>query len=692
MNNKSRYETVCQELKRHNTLYYLLDAPDVTDAEYDALFRELLAFEQQNPSWVTPDSPSQTVGTTIKQSGFAQITHKRSMLSLATRTKSSDADTFEALILKELGPDKNEYATEPKFDGLAISLLYKKGMLVQAATRGDGTIGEDVTANAMTIAGIPHKLLMSNPPDEIEVRGEVVMMRKDFQELNQAQTDAGKKTFANPRNAAAGSLRTLDPKVTAARKLSFMAYGLMADDMTPYGTTHSSNMDWLATQKFSVTTERRVVKGVQGLLDYFAHIGTIRDTLDYEIDGVVYKLNNLSDQDALGFVSREPRWAIAHKFPPQRALTKLLDIDVQVGRTGVQTPVARLQPVVVGGVTVSNATLHNFSELARKDVRIGDMVYVERSGDVIPAVVGPDLTQRPAGTVSFPIPTSCSCCGSAVAQVSDEVAVRCTGGVSCPAQSLASLQHFVGRRMMEMDGWGDKVLKELHDNGIDRMVNNVTTKFHVKTVADLFTLTKEELLTLPRTGEKTVENLISSRNAVLNRPLARFIFALGIPDVGETTAKDLAKRYSTLDNFLLCTDAELIAMPGVGPSTVESLRNFLNNNSNVAVVKELVKLGVNPEPVAPTQDHPEFTGKTFVITGTLTTMDRKQAEDIINKLGGKCSGSVSKKTYAVIAGPGAGSKLADAKKLNVAVWDEAIFTSKLTPTKDVVYDQTSPTP
>ncbi len=691
MSDKSRYETICQELKRHNTLYYLLDSPDITDAEYDALFRELLSFEQEHPEWVTKDSPSQTVGSTVKQSGFAQITHKRPMLSLATKTKLDDAEAFNTLVLNELGPDKNEYATEPKFDGLAISLFYKKGVLTQAATRGDGTVGEDVTPNALTISGIPHKLAMATPPDELEVRGEVVMYRKDFQELNQSQIDAGKKTFANPRNAAAGSLRTLDPKVTAARKLSFMAYGLMADDMSVYGETHSKNMDWLATQGFSVTTERRVVKGYAELLKYFDHIGQVRDSLPYEIDGVVYKINSLSDQDALGFVSREPRWAIAHKFPPQRALTELLAIDIQVGRTGVQTPVGRLKPVQVGGVTVTNATLHNFQDLSKKDVRVGDMVYVERSGDVIPAIVGPELSQRPASTVAFSTPTQCACCGSSVSQVAGEVAIKCTGGVSCPAQSLASLQHFVGRRMMELEGWGDKVLQELHDNGIDRTTNGVTSKFKVKTVADLFTLTKDELLTMPRTGEKSVDKLLINRDAVKNRPLARFIFALGIPDVGESTAKDLAKTYLTLDNFLACKDEDLIKIPGVGPSTVDSIRNFLNNTSNVKVIKELVALGVIPEAMTQTKTHPEFAGKTFVITGTLTSMDRKKAEDLITSYGGKCSGSVSKKTYAVIAGPGAGSKLADAKKLNVAVWDEQKFTDMLAEPSNN-YAQSNPTP
>lgn len=691
MSDKIRYDALVQEIKHHNSLYYFLDDPEITDAEYDALFRELQAFEQSHPDWITPDSPTQTVGSSVKQTTFAPVVHTRPMLSLATKTKPTDATDFDKNVHDALGQDI-EYAVEPKFDGLALSMLYKKGLLVQAATRGDGTTGENVTLNAMTIAGIPHKLATDNPPDELEVRGEVVMMRKDFQDLNKALLEAGQKPKANPRNAAAGSLRTLDPKVTASRKLSFLAYGLMADDMTPYGNTHSANMDWLASQGFSVTTERRVVKDIKGLMDYFAHIGSIRDTLPFEIDGVVYKVNNLDYQAQMGFVSREPKWAIAHKFPAERVLTKLLAIDVQVGRTGVQTPVARLEPVRVGGVIVTNATLHNFQDLEKKDVRVGDMVYVERSGDVIPAVVGPDLSQRPDNTVKFSAPTTCACCGSAVAQVAGEVAIRCTGGVSCSAQSLASLQHFVGRRMMELDGWGDKILQQLHDNGVTRMVNGAATTFKVKTVADLFTLTKEELMTMPRTGEKTVDKLIQSREAVKNRPLGRFIFALGIPDVGETTGKDLAKAFGTLDKFLACTDEELILIPGVGPSTVDSVRNFLNNSANVQVVKDLVTYGVNPEPVAPTLDHPEFAGKTFVITGTMTTMDRKAAEDLIVKLGGKASGSVSKKTYAVVAGPGAGSKLADAQKLGVQVWDEATFVAKVNSNPADTYDSTSPTP
>lgn len=688
MSDKARYDALVVEIKQHNILYYLLDSPSIPDSEYDTLFRELQAIEANHPDWVTPDSPTKTVGSQPKNTGFPPVTHTRPMLSLSTKTKSTDADDFGVTVGNALGKDI-KYAVEPKFDGLALSMLYKKGTLVQAATRGDGTTGENVTPNALTITGIPHKLPMLNPPDELEVRGEVVMMRQDFQDLNKQLIEDGKKPLANPRNAAAGSLRTLDPKVTAARKLSFMAYGLMADNMTPYGTAHSENMDWLASQGFSVTTERRVVDGVQGLLDYFTHIGSIRDQLPYEIDGVVYKVDNLEYQAQMGFVSREPRWAIAHKFPPERALTKLLAIDLQVGRTGVQTPVARLEPVKVGGVLVSNATLHNFEDLAKKDVRVGDWVYIERSGDVIPAVVGPELSKRPSNAVPFPAPTTCACCGGAVSQVQGEVAIRCTSGVSCPAQSLASLQHFVGRRMMELDGWGDKVLQQLHDNGVERTVNGVSETFKVKTVADLFTLTKEELLTMPRTGEKTVDKLLISRDAVKNRPLGRFIFALGIPDVGETTGKDLAKHFGTLDKFLATTDEELISIAGVGPTTVDSIRNFLNNPANLKVVADLVASGVDPEPVAPSLDHPEFKGRTFVVTGSMVQMKRPEIEALIQSLGGKTSGSVSKKTYVVIAGPGAGSKLDDAKNLSIDVWDEQTFFNKVNNNN---YGNNNPTP
>lgn len=655
-----RYPILCDSLRLHATLYYVFDDPIITDAEYDELFRSVQELEAKYPDWMTPESPTQKVGGKVRD-GFTTVSHQRPMLSLATKTKTDDANAFDQMVKKELDKKEVEYAVEPKYDGLALSLIYKNGVLVKAATRGDGTTGEDVTLNALVVAGIPRTLSAKNLPEEVEVRGEVVMLRSDFQDLNQIQQDAGKKTFANPRNAAAGALRVLDPKITAARKLTFFGYTVLAEDLHEMGNSHSSTIDWMKTQGFNTSTERRVVKGEAGMLEYFAHIAKIRDTMPYEIDGVVYKVNEFADQEKLGFVSREPRWAIAHKFPAERALTQMLAIDVQVGRTGVQTPVARLEPVKVGGVTVSNATLHNFGDLADKDVRVGDYVYVERSGDVIPAVVGPELSKRAPGLVPYPTPTACSCCGSALFQVQDEVAVRCTGGSICSAQSLGRLEHFVGRRMMELDGWGEKVLAALHD------------QLQVTTVDQLYTLTIDDLLKLPRMGDKKASNLIASRDATKTRPLARFIFALGIPGVGETTGKDLAKKFLTLDNVLAATDEQLLEVPGVGDTTVESLRKYLNVPGHLDLIANLKKAGVAPASEEAVQSNPNFEGRIFVVTGSMTTMARPDIENAIQKMGGKASGSVSKKTFAVIAGPGAGSKLADAQKHGIQIWDEATF-------------------
>ena len=655
-----RYPILCDSLRLHATLYYVFDDPEITDAEYDELFRAVQKLEADHPDWLTPESPTQKVGGKVRD-GFTTVTHKRPMLSLATKTKPADANAFDVMVQKELEKTDIEYAVEPKYDGLALSLIYKNGVLVRAATRGDGTTGEDVTLNAMVVDGVPRTIDVTGLPEEVEVRGEVVMLRSDFQALNQVQQDAGKKPFANPRNAAAGAIRVLDPKITAARKLTFFGYTVLADDVAPMGTSHSSTIDWMKTQGFNTSNERQVVKGEKGLLAYFDHIATIRHSIPYEIDGVVYKVNDFEDQEKLGFRSREPNWAIAHKFPAERVLTKMIGIDVQVGRTGVQTPVARLEPVYVGGVTVSNATLHNFGDLKDKDARIGDYVYVERSGDVIPAVVGPELSKRDASLTPFPVPTSCSCCGSPLYQAPDEVAIRCTGGSICSAQSLGKMEHFVGRRMMELDGWGDKVLAGLHD------------QLQITTVDQLYTLTKDDLLKIPRMGEKSAVKLIASREQTKTRPLARFIFALGIPGVGETTGKDLAKAFLTLEGVLAATDDEFLAVPNVGPTTVESLRKYLNVQGHLDLIANLKAAGVAPAPEAAVQANPMFDGKTFVVTGSMVAMDRKAIEDAIEKMGGKTSGSVSKKTSVVIAGPGAGSKLATAASLNITVWDEATF-------------------
>jgi DNA ligase (NAD+) len=662
-----RYDELCREITRHNFLHHALDAAELTDAEYDPLFRELQALELSYPEWVTKDSPTQKVGADVKSSGLKSIQHTRQMLSLDTKTKSTDADDFDVRTKEALGEGDVEYAAELKFDGAALSIRYTKGVLTQAATRGDGETGEDVTLNALVIAGIPRKLAMENPPDDLEVRGEVMMNRADFQELNQALSDAGKKLMANPRNAASGALRLLDPTETARRKLTFYGYIVLADDMDAFGETHSETIDWLKDQGFNTSDERRVVKGAEGLKEFYAHVANIRFGLPFEIDGVVYKVNNFKSQDRLGFVSRCPRWAIAHKFPAERKPSRLLDIDIQVGRTGVLTPVGRLAPVHVGGVTVTNATLHNKNELARRDVRVGDIVFVERSGDVIPAITGPDLSQRTPDAVPFVFPTECPCCGSAVKSVPGEAALCCTGGMACPAQSLGRLEHFVGRRMMELDGWGEKILQALHDDAA----------LNVKTVADLYRVSREELLTIPRLGEKNADKLIKARDVAKSRPLGRFIFALGIPNVGETTGRELAKTFGTIEAFLASSDEQLLAIPNVGPNTVESIRDFVSEPKNMAVVQDLLSAGVRPPPEAKITAHPEFVGKTFVITGKMITMERKDAEQAVVLLGGKVSGSVSKKTSVLVAGPGAGGKLEDAQTLGVDIWDEAKFIEKM---------------
>lgn len=657
---EERYPILCQSLRLHASLYYVFDDPIILDSEYDDLFRAVQALEAIHPDWVTPESPTQKVGGKIRD-GLKSVTHERPMLSLPTKTKSTDAHAFHESVKKELGTDAVAYTAELKYDGLAISLKYEHNTLVRAATRGDGTTGEDVTLNALVIAGVPRTLTGNDLPEDIEVRGEVVMLRSDFQALNAAQQEAGKKAFVNPRNAAAGALRVLDPKITEARKLVFLGYTVLADDLESMGSTHSETMVWMKQQGFSTGEERRVVTGEKGMLEYYDHIATIRATLPYEIDGVVYKVDNFEDQEKLGFISREPRWAIAHKFPPERVLSKLLAIDIQVGRSGVQTPVARLEPTFVGGVFVSNATLHNFDGIKTKDVRVGDYVYIERSGDVIPAVVGPELSKRDPNSLAFSVPSACSCCGSALSQEDDEVAMFCTGGSICSAQSLGRLEHFVGRRMMELDGWGDKVLSALHD------------QLGITQIDQLYTLTTDDLLKIPRMGDKKASNLIAAREVTKTRPLARFIHALGIRGVGESTGKDLAQTFKTLDKFLAATDEELLKVPGVGKTTSNAIRSYLNVPGHLVLLENMKQAGVDPEAVVEKKTNPMFEGRTFVVSGSMTQMARPDIEVAIANMGGKASGSVSKKTFALIAGPGAGSKLAAAQQLGIEIWDETTF-------------------
>ncbi|MGY2486248.1 NAD-dependent DNA ligase LigA [Cupriavidus sp. CP313] len=660
------------ELDRHNYQYYVLDAPTIPDAEYDALFSELQALELEHPELQTPDSPTQRVGGE-PLSAFDSVRHRVPMLSLNNGFADEDVLNFDRRCAQGLGrtapaageqdlfgaADAVEYACELKFDGLAMSLRYEDGRLVQAATRGDGETGEDVTVNVRTIKAIPLKL-HGQAPAVLEVRGEVFMFRRDFDKLNERQAEAGEKTFVNPRNAAAGSLRQLDPRITAKRPLSFFAYGLGELQGVDRPPTHSAMLDGFAALGLPVCKDRAVVKGAQGLLDFYRDIGQRRDALPYDIDGVVYKVNALAEQERLGFVSRAPRFALAHKFPAQEMTTIVEDIEVQVGRTGAITPVARLKPVFVGGVTVTNATLHNEDEIRRKDVHIGDTVIVRRAGDVIPEVVGVVTERRPADARAFVMPTACPVCGSHIEKLEDEAIARCTGGLICAAQRKQSLLHFAQRRAMDIEGLGDKLVEQLVDQGI------------VRTPADLFKLGVAKLAALERMADKSAANLVAAIDTSRETTMNRFIFALGIRHVGEATAKDLAKHFGKLDGLMAADEAALLEVNDVGPVVAQSIAHFFAEPHNVEVIEQLRAAGVHwteSEPVA--KAPAPLSGKTFVLTGTLPTMSREDAKELLEAAGAKVAGSVSKKTDYVVAGAEAGSKLDKAEALGVPVLDEA---------------------
>lgn len=663
------------ELARHNRAYYEDDAPLIPDAEYDRLFGELVALETDFPELQRPDSPTQRVGGKPVD-GFAPVVHRVPMLSLNNGFADEDVEAFDRRVSDGLrdgnAPSGDlfgapvEYAAELKFDGLAIALRYEHGVLVQAATRGDGTTGEDVTANIRTIKKIPLSLDTDNPPEVLEVRGEVLMFRADFDKLNRAQEAAGEKVFVNPRNAAAGSLRQLDSKITARRPLSFFAYGVGELVGVPMPETHSALLDWYVTLGIPVNERREVVHGAAGLLAFYRAVGEARESLPYDIDGVVYKVNRRDEQDRLGFVSRAPRFALAHKFPAQEALTTLLDIEVQVGRTGAITPVARLAPVFVGGATVTNATLHNEDEIRRKDVMIGDTVIVRRAGDVIPEVVGSVLERRPADARAFVMPTACPVCGSAIEKLPDEVIARCTGGLICAAQRKQALLHFAQRRALDIEGLGDKLVEQLVDQQI------------IRTPADLFKLGVAKLAALDRMADKSASNLVAALETARHTTLARFIFALGIRHVGEATAKDLARHFGKLDNVMAASTEELLAVPDVGPIVAQSIANFFGEPHNVEVIEQLRAAGVTwpesePAAVAPLP----LAGKTFVLTGTLPTLSRDEAKAMLEERGAKVAGSVSAKTDYVVAGAEAGSKLAKAEALGVPVLDEEAMRAML---------------
>jgi DNA ligase (NAD+) len=665
-----------QTLHHHAHLYYTLDAPEVSDAQYDAWFQELQRLEAAHPEWLTPDSPTQRVGGTVLD-GFASVAHAVPMLSIRTETdvEASGAQAFDARIRKELGLSPDDppvaYVTELKFDGLAMSLRYEGGVLVQAATRGDGQTGEDVTANVRTIGQIPLRLFGEGVPPVLEVRGEVYMARADFDALNARQAALGEKTFVNPRNAAAGAVRQLDSGIAAQRPLSFFAYGL--GEVQWSGDAPTQHMELLMRLKawgFPVAKQTAVAHGASGLVDFHQRMGALREQLPFDIDGVVYKVNDLALQRTLGFVSREPRWAVAHKYPAQEALTTVVAIDVQVGRTGKLTPVAKLAPVFVGGVTVTNATLHNELEARRKDVRVGDTVVVRRAGDVIPEVVGVQLDKRPAHSEVFTMVSHCPVCGSVAVREEGEADHRCTGGLFCSAQRKQAILHFAQRRAVEVEGLGDKLVDQLVDSGA------------VKTLPDLYRLGFTALATLDRMAEKSAHNLLAALEASKPTTLPRFLFGLGIRHVGEATAKELARHFGTLDAIMAASEEDLLQVADVGPIVAASIRTFFEQAHNREVVEQLRACGLHWAEGAPAERAAQtLTGKTFVLTGTFPTLKRDEAKDLLEAAGAKVAGSVSKKTDYVVAGEDAGSKLEKARELGVSVINEAGMLALLSPIK-----------
>jgi DNA ligase (NAD+) len=653
-----RYRYLQIELARLEHAYYVLDQPLVPDAEYDRLYRELLDLEQKHPDWISADSLSQRVGGTPLKV-FNEVKHAVPMLSLNNAFEESELINFDRRCRDGLGLEGVEYACELKFDGLAITLRYEHGILVQAATRGDGASGEDVTINIRTIRAIPLRLTGKKIPDVLEVRGEVFMHRDDFEKMNKHAATLGEKEFANPRNAAAGSLRQLDSKITAKRPLSFFAYGLGAFEPANWPPkTHSQLLDHYVELGLPVCQERRVVSSVEGLNQFYQEIGRKRNQLPYEIDGVVYKVNSFIQQNTLGFVSRAPRFAIAHKYPAQEEITTVLGIDVQVGRTGAITPVARLSPVLVGGVTVTNATLHNEDEVRRKDVRVGDTVVVRRAGDVIPEVVSVVLDRRPKHTQPFEIPSRCPICDSHIERLVDEAVARCSGGLFCAAQRKQALLHFAHRRAMDIEGLGDKIVDQLVDLNL------------VRTPADLYRLGFSALANLERMGDKSADNLIRSIAQSKSTSLPRFIFGLGIRHVGESTAKDLAKYFGTMQALMDAQMEDLLAVNDVGPVVANSIISFMSESHNREVIEQLLASGIEfqvEEQIAGV----DLSGKTFVLTGTLPTMSRDQAKALLEAAGAKVAGSVSQKTSYVVAGSDAGSKLEKANELGISILDEA---------------------
>lgn len=653
-----------EELNKHNYLYYTLDAPIIPDAEYDRLFQELVKLETDHPNLKTIDSPTQRAGGQPLKI-FPEVNHRIPMLSLDNAFTFETVQEFDKRVHDRLKTSALIlYACEPKLDGLAVTLIYEEGIFVAGATRGDGVTGEQITENLRTIPVIPLKLTDKNPPHLLEVRGEVFMPKAGFKTLNERAIANNEKTFANPRNAAAGSLRQLDSKITASRPLSFFAYAIARiDGKKDVFSTHHESMEYLKHEGFPICPLNHIANGVKGCLEYYQKLVEKRHSLPYEIDGVVYKVDNLDLQKQLGFVSRAPRWAIAHKFPAEEALTELLDVEFQVGRTGALTPVARLKPVFVGGATVSNATLHNMDEILRKDVRIHDTVVVRRAGDVIPEVASVVLEKRPTHAKKIVLPKKCPVCGAEVLREEGEAAARCMGGLGCRAQQKESIIHFASRRAMNIDGLGIKLVDQLVETGF------------IQNIADLFQIEAESLASLQRMGVKSAENIVNAIENSKKTTFPKFLYSLGIREVGEATALALANHFHDLKSVMQANEETLQTVPDVGPVVAAHIYAFFRQPHNREVIDKLLKAGIHwptPKPVPSVESHP-FSGKTFVLTGTLSELSREEAKEKLIQFGAKVSESVSKKTDYVVVGDAPGSKLAKAENLGVAILDEKQF-------------------
>ncbi|HEY7752289.1 MAG TPA: NAD-dependent DNA ligase LigA [Steroidobacteraceae bacterium] len=659
---RQRIERLRTQIEHHNYRYHVLDDPEIPDAEYDRLLVELRRLEGEHPELVTPDSPTQRVGG-APVGGFAEVRHRTPMLSLDNAFSRDEVEAFDRRVRERLETDREiRYACEPKLDGLAVSLTYREGSLELGATRGDGAVGEDVTHNIRTIQSVPLRLTGRGWPELLEARGEVFMSLAGFRDMNRRAAEQGEKVFVNPRNAAAGSLRQLDPRLAAARPLEIYFYGAGLAEGRKLPGRHSEILALMRDWGLRTSPELRVVEGVDGLLGYFEQMGRRRSKLSYQIDGVVYKVDSIAEQRELGFVARAPRWAIAHKFPAEEEMTRVKAIEWQVGRTGALTPVARLEPVFVGGATVSNATLHNIDELQRKDVRVGDMVILRRAGDVIPEVVRVILEKRPARTSLVRLPDKCPVCGSAVEREEGEAVARCTGALVCSAQLKESLRHFASRRAMDIEGLGSALIDQLVDAGL------------VENPADLYRLKLARLAELERMGEKSAANVIESLARSKETTLARFLFALGIRDVGEATAEALARHFRTLEALRQASPAGIEEVPDIGPITAAHVHAFFAEKRNAKVIDNLIRLGVHwPQARRAAARSNVLGDKTFVLTGKLSSMSRDEAGDRIRELGGKVSGSVSKKTDYVVAGEDAGSKLRKATELGIKIMDEDEF-------------------